>query len=402
MKLRIAMIVPGRFYAFDLARELIKRGHEVTLFTNYPKRMVVPFGVPASAVRSLWLQGASSKLNGWLRRRCALRGFETALHLWFGRWAAGQVVKKPWDAVICWSGVAEESFRVLERAGATLFLVRSSAHVRAQAQILEEEEIRSGSWQERPSPWMIAREEREYRLADCILVPSSFARDTFLQWGFLEKKIRKNLLGVQVSAFRPEPAVVEARCERILSGRPLRVLFVGTLSFRKGLLDALEMVRRLYGEPFEFRFLGPRAPGVETCVAELSRWAEVVSKQPEEELPRWYARGDLFLFPTLEDGYAVVLDQALSGGLPVLATAHCAAPDLIQEGVTGWILPIRRPDAFIDRLRWCQDHRKELAQMVRTVYKNRPSRDWADMANELEKILVEDRQDFRLPGAELR
>lgn len=379
--MKIAIAVHGRFHAFDVARELIQRGHEVSLFTNYPCWAVIPFGIPASAVRSFWLHG--------LLQRVTFRRFEAALHAWFGRWAASEIRKGVWDVVICWSGIAEESFQALKESSAIKFLERGSSHIRTQADLLAQEQSRTGIHQECPSSWMISREEREYLLADTIVVPSSFAYNTFLGRGISGKKVRKNLLGVQTGAFRPEPSVVESRCRRIRSGQPLRVLYVGALSFRKGLWDLLAITRRLSGKNFQFRFLGPAGPEVQAYLAELRRIAEIIHQQPQRDLPNWYAWGDLFVLPTIEDGYAMVLDQALAGALPILATTNCAGPDLIQEGRTGWVLPIRQPDAFVERLQWCQEHREDLAGMVQRIYDQHPARDWADVAEDLEGICEE-------------
>jgi glycosyltransferase involved in cell wall biosynthesis len=113
----------------------------------------------------------------------------------------------------------------------------------------------------------------------------------------------------------------------------------------------------------------------------------MVPRQPQAKLPGWYAGGDIFMLPTLEDGFAVVLTQASAGGLPILATTNCAAPDFVRDGQNGWVLPIRDPDAFIDRLRWCDKNRDELAEMVDRTYNDFRPRDWDDVAAGFEGLL---------------
>jgi len=116
--------------------------------------------------------------------------------------------------------------------------------------------------------------------------------------------------------------------------------------------------------------------------------ADFVSKEPQDQLPKHYAWGDLFVFPTIEDGFAQVLAQAQASGLPILATTNCAAPDLIEEGRTGWVLPIRSPESFIEKLKWCDTHRQELAQMVEWVYNQPPRFDWNKVAGEFERAFL--------------
>jgi glycosyltransferase involved in cell wall biosynthesis len=191
--------------------------------------------------------------------------------------------------------------------------------------------------------------------------------------------------------FRPAPAVIEARCRRILSGQPLRVLYVGALSLRKGLWDADAIVRRLGTERFQFRFVGPVNPEVRPLAQSLGEIVELVPKQPQQNLPSWYADSDLFLFPTIEDGFAVVLAQAHANALPILTTPNCSGPEFIRDGETGWILPIRSPEAFVERLGWCDANRPALADMVRRVYTRYRVLDWDDVAADFEALCMVER-----------
>src|SRR5688500_8529662 len=72
-KLKIAIVVHGRFHAFNLARALLERGHEVTLFTNYPKWAVERFHFPAERVRSFWVHGVLTRAAEMLQRKNVLR-----------------------------------------------------------------------------------------------------------------------------------------------------------------------------------------------------------------------------------------------------------------------------------------------------------------------------------------
>src|SRR3981081_4438549 len=163
--MRIAIAVHGRFEAFDLARELVRRGHQVGLLTNYPRWAVEPFGVPGQCVRSFWPHGVLTRAVARIGRH-ALRRYEPQLHMLFGRWASSLIRRESWDVVYAFSGVAEESLRTTPRGSSLRLGVRASTHIRAQAALLRDEEIRTGPHQDRPSRWMIAREEREYALAD--------------------------------------------------------------------------------------------------------------------------------------------------------------------------------------------------------------------------------------------
>lgn len=384
--MRIAIGVHGRFHAFDLARALLERGHEVTVFTNYPRWAATRFGLPPASVRSFWLHGIAARACLRFRARSRALYPEGPLHRTFGRWLAKRLARERWDVAHLFSGVAEEALLALSSAANERLLLRGSAHIRVQARILSEEEGRTSARIDRPSDWMVAREEREYRLADHICVLSSFAFETFVSLGVPPSKLVLHPLGTRVDRFRPKPEVLEARCRRILSGEPLRVLYVGALSFQKGLWDLADVVRALAGEGFEFRLVGPKAQESLRVLSSLSLTATVCPKVRQADLPNAYAWGDVFVFPTLHDGYAQVLAEASASALPILTTTNCSGPDFIRDGENGWVLPIRRPDLIVQRLRRCEAERRKLGEMVRSICVGYRPRDWSEVAADFESI----------------
>jgi glycosyltransferase involved in cell wall biosynthesis len=380
MAYRIALVVHGRFHMFDLGRELLARGHDVQLFTNYPRCVVKRFGIPPERVRSFVTHGVTTRACNRLLPASAGGLVERVGNTAFARWSARVVPRQEWDVVFSMSGVAEELFTALEGRPLLRVLHRGSAHIRTQRRLLEEEQERVGLWVEKPSDWIVAREEREYALTDVIHVLSEFARKSFAEQGVPDEKVYMLRLGVRLSNFLPPQSVIEERMRRIRAGMPLRILSVGTFCCRKGAWDLCEVVRALRGGPFAFRFVGPVASDARRLARDLDKDAEFTGKRPQSELPRDYEWGDIFLLPTIEDGFAVVLTQALASGLPLLITPNCAGPDLIREGEHGWAVPIRNASAIIERLHWCQAHREELAEMVQKVCQSSHGFDWAGTA----------------------
>jgi glycosyltransferase involved in cell wall biosynthesis len=380
----MAIVVHGRWDAFDLARELHARGLEIGLFTNYPAWAVQRFGVPVECIRAFPIHGA-------LVRACARLGLEgrteRVLHAAFGGWAASRLAKEQWDVVYAFSGVAEEAFQTLSPPRSLRVLVRESAHVRAQDELLQQEQRRTGVPQARPSAWRIAREEREYALADLIRVLSSFTYETFVEQGTARDRLALVVSGAAVERFRPPLSVIHARISRIESGEPLRILNVGTFALRKGMWDMAALIRQLGTQRFRFRFVGPILPEASSLADDLARTGvEFVPKQPEAELPASYAWGDVFVLPSIEDGFPAVLAHASAAGLPILTTPNGAGRDLVRDGSNGWVLPVRAPGAFAERLDWADKHRLELATMARDTYEHFQPRDFSQVAAELETV----------------
>jgi glycosyltransferase involved in cell wall biosynthesis len=386
--LKIAIGVHGRFHAFELARALIESGADVRVFTNYPAFIARRFGLPSERVRGNLAHGMVVRLAGRLDpQRRNLRQDER-LHVWFGRWLARRLAREQWDASYTWSGVSREYLEANRCAGVRL-MARGSAHIRAQAQLLAEEQDRTGVPQEQPNPLVMAREEREYTLADAVVTLSTFSRKSFLERGHSPERVKLMVSAARVDTFRATPQVVAERARRIRAGEPLRVLNVGTFSYRKGVHDWAAVVRAFPPDRFRFRFVGAVAPEATALARGLHGRMEFVERVTQAELPAQYAWGDVFLFPTIEDGFPAVMAQACAAGLPQLSTPNGAGEDLFREGENGWLRPIRRPDLLVEQLRWCDAHRSELAAMAERISGRFQQRDWSDAAGDFIRIVAE-------------
>jgi glycosyltransferase involved in cell wall biosynthesis len=383
--MKIAVVVHGRFHAFDLTRALLEQGHDVLLLTNYPKAIVKKFGVPPEKTSSYLAHGILSRslVKAFGERFC-----EPQLHQMFGRWAARQLRGRSVDAIHSFSGISEEILQTIKGTGPIISIMRGSSHIEVQARLLAQEEKRAGVWIATPSRWMLEREKREYAAAPLIIVLSSFARQSFLDQGVPLEKLRIVPLGSELKRFRPSAQVIEDRCNRIRSGKPLRVLTVGSFSFQKGILDLVSVSKAMSGR-MSFTFVGSISDEARSLKRNSSSYLTFIPKVRQHELPDYYRESDVFLFPTIQDGYAAVLAQAQASGLPILATTNCGAPDIVQESKTGWVRPIRRPEVLIERLCWCNENRAELADMVRDAYQQFQPRDWNHVAADLVKIYSE-------------
>ena len=378
--LKFDIVVQGRFHGFELARALLGLGHDVVVHTNYPRYVVQRFGVPAANVRSFVGHGVVSRIGSRLHRYMPTT-VDAMLHQSFGRWAA-RSLRPDADVVYGFSGVMEEILKSPRRRCQLRTLLRGSAHIREQARILGEEEDRIGARLDGPSGWMIGREEREYELADKIFVLSTFALESFLSQGVPPNWLELCRLGVDLSHFRASNIVVAERVKRVLGKAPLRVLTTGAFSFRKGARDIADVATEL-SKKMVFRFVGDRLPETAELARQNSQNIEFIDREPEKSLVQHYAWADVFFFPTIEDGFAMVLLQAAAAGLPIIATANCSAPDFVVEDQTGWIIPIRNTDGFIRRLSWCDENRETLARMISTIPRTNHAWDWRCVAAEL-------------------
>ena len=122
---------------------------------------------------------------------------------------------------------------------------------------------------------------------------------------------------------------------RFTSERPLRVLFLGLINLRKGVARLLEAARILRDEPVEFWMVGPVEIANASTIAEAGRvkWFGPVTRNQAAE---FYRNADVFILPTLSDGFAITQLEAQAHGLPVIASKNCGK--VVENGVNGIIL----------------------------------------------------------------
>lgn len=386
--MKIAIVVQGRFHAFDLAKALRARGHDITILTNYPQFICKRFGVSNVSVKSFLLHGILVRTVEVIRRLIGrFPECERSLHILFGTWAELNLRHTYWDCIYSFSGVSEESLRSSRVHTRSFLLVRGSAHIDEQVRLLREESVRTRSTQQVPSDWRIVRERREYELAQHIVTLSTFAYRSFIERHIPSSKVALMPLGVNTQSFHSTPDDIEGRCARITSGAPLRVLYVGNISFQKGILDLLDIANAFSPSELTIQCVGQVTDEVLEICKTASPVIHFLGKHPQQALLHFYTSSDLFIFPTIQDGFAVVLAHALACGLPVLTTTNSGGPDLMNTDSCGWVLPIRKPDAFIERLKWCLSNRQELANMVCALHSSYQPRSWANVAEAFEHIV---------------
>jgi glycosyltransferase involved in cell wall biosynthesis len=164
------------------------------------------------------------------------------------------------------------------------------------------------------------------------------------------------------------------------------VLYVGSLGQRKGLSYALDAVQAL-GEQVSLTLIGRvTAPECRPLVAALERhrWIETL---PHHQILEQMRQHDVLVLPSLFEGYALVISEALSQGLPVLTTANSGATQAIRDGVEGFIVPIRSSQAIAERLQQLGSNRDLLAAMRLACLRRAAELSWAGYEQALRAVV---------------
>jgi glycosyltransferase involved in cell wall biosynthesis len=229
------------------------------------------------------------------------------------------------DVLICMSGLYLWAPRYARwRYGAQIHLHRSSRHILSQKEILA-----ALPAARQVSHFMVRREKAGYALADHIIVPSIHVVESFAPWPNCAAKLVLNPLGVDLALF---PMRETAKADRPT------VLFVGQWSYRKGVDLLAAAVRQL---PFaKLVHVGAMDDAPFPDEPQFEHHNHV----PQSALTDYYANAQLFVLASREDGFGVVLSQALASGLRVVCTNRTGGPDLVRLAGVARLIKIVPPD----------------------------------------------------------
>jgi starch synthase len=276
------------------------------------------------------------------------------------------------SAVYAYEDGAASSFAAAKKRGLFRIYDLPIGYWKAARAILDEELTREPEWSSTltgtlDSAQKLARKDEELALAQTVIVASSFTKKTLEMATGLDKPVHIIPYGA--------PDVLDLSVERQASG-PLKVLFVGGLGQRKGLsylLNSMEMI----SQQATLTMIGMKTS--ETCkplndAVRKHRWIPSLTHDRLLEEMRWH---DVLVFPSLFEGFGLVLLEAMSQGLPVIATAHTAAPDLIEDGREGFIVPVRSAEAIAEKLHLLARDPDLLFGMKQAALDTAKSRSWA-------------------------
>ncbi|MEM7384234.1 MAG: glycosyltransferase family 4 protein [Verrucomicrobiota bacterium] len=357
MKISISATNPCHLY--DLARALHSRQNLGTYYSGYPLwKLPESNNLPARSFSLRTLAVYSS-----LRLPSRLRPRPRNLFLWqdshFDRKVARNL--QPCDFVHAMPGQCLETFRRARTLGIRRVLNHPTGPPQQNAQCLHEEYTRVGMRFEEETYYDQAfyrQQSRELALADYHCVASSIVEQQLLSSGIPADRIWTIPYGVNPEIFHRKKDLSEP-----IPG-PFRILFAGEQTLRKGVRFLLEAFRLSGRSDWEGHFYG--SPSRETERDLLNYRGEprlhFHGAVNQTELAAAMNRADVLILPSLEEGFGLVVVQALSCGLPCLVSDRVGASDLIQHHQNGSIFPPCHPRALFEELSWWESHHRRIEE----------------------------------------
>ncbi len=283
------------------------------------------------------LKASLARENGWtlIDRR----------NQWFQKQAVGQLARNHngQPTLFAYSYAAREIFEFARERGWRTVLGQidpGPAEERIVAGLQQ-----NTDWEPAPKAYW-DNWRNECLLADQIVVNSNWSRDALIAEGIAAEKLR-----VIPLAYEPanDTSSFQRHYPRAFSAeRPLRVLFLGQVNLRKGVAQLLEAVQLLSGEHVEFWFVGPmqiRVPQ-ELKLHPQVRWFGVA---PRASVESYYRDADVFILPTLSDGFGLTQLEAQAWKLPVIASRYCG--EVVRDGFNGIVLEAVSGEAIAEVIR---------------------------------------------------
>jgi glycosyltransferase involved in cell wall biosynthesis len=368
--MNVTVSVCGRFHAFNLAQQLYRHKHLYNLITTYPSFEAVNYGIPSEKISSLLylevLSRAWNRLSGWLQA-------DYNLQLYFLEQFDRSVVNllsPGFDIFVGWSGACFWSFRRAKEMGAITIVERGSSHIEYQSQILQEEYERWGLKFTATHRGVYERELQSYLEAERIAVPSLYVKRTFLERGTPASKLIHVPYGTSLKEFYPVPK----------ENQIFRVIHCGGITLRKGVQYLLKAFYELNLPDAELWLVGTVDSEIEPFLAKYQNDRIILKgKQPQNQLRWFYSQCSVFCLASIEDGFGMVIPQAMACGLAIIHTSNTGGEDIVRDGVDGFCIPIRDVEKLKEKILLFYENPKLRTEMGKNALEQaRKSLSWDD------------------------
>ena len=262
--------------------------------------------------------------------------------------------------VYCYEDCAEQIFLTARDLNLKRAYDLPIAYWETVRSLLRQEIERYPDWEPtlgatRDSEEKLSRKTRELELAEMVVCPSEFV------FSSLPSKIRDQKR-CSVIPFGTPCCELEEESKQLNEKHTLRVLFAGALTQRKGLADLFAAMRLIKSNEIELVVMGSLLKPLNWYRQRLANFTYEPPRAHNDVL-RLMKSCDVLVLPSIVEGRALVQQEAMACGLPVIATRNAGADDLIVDSETGFLVPIRAPEAIAEKLSWCVQNRRLLAGM---------------------------------------
>jgi glycosyltransferase involved in cell wall biosynthesis len=375
--MKVSIIVGGKFHAFNLAEQLERRNYLRQIITSYPVWKICNYyNIKKKKIITIFIKEIIERIILKLNLQKYLSFILFCTNLYFQYLSSNKVHFKSINIIVGWAGFSLKSFKKCENYKVIKILERGSSHIRFQSNILLEE-YKKFNLKYFYDQKLIEKELEEYDIADYISVPSKFAEKTFINEGFKKEKIITVPYGVDLKIFRPKQ-----KTENIF-----RFIYVGSISIRKGVIYTLKAFEELNLPKAELILVGKIDYEISNIIKKYKKNKNIkfIGHVNQNKLVEFYNKCDVFVISSIEDGFAMVILQALACGLPVICTVNSGGSEQIVNGRNGYIVPIRDIEKLKFKMLDLYSNEKKIIYMKKKIIFNRSKFSWDNYGDKIVK-----------------
>ena len=370
--MKVIISVFGKFQAFSLAEQLQRKKYLAKLYTTYPKFLISKkYKIPKKNIASLFLieiiwRAFRSKLS--IKNKLFLNYYLKIIY----DFLISLFLNREIDIFIGWSSASLFCLKKSKKLGITTIIERASTHILEQNKILKKE-YKKYNLIFPDEKKFIKRELQEYELADYISIPSIFVKDTFIKNGIPEDKLLLNTFGVNLDQFSKKKR----------EDNKFRFIFVGNFSIRKGSHYLIKALSELGNLNFEFWHIGGVDKNMHQFIKKYkSDKMSFLGVKKNDELAYYYSQCNVFVLPSLEEGLALVIQEAMSCGLAIICTQNTGGSTVIKDESEGFIIPPADEKFLKEKLLWCFNNQSKCTDMgLKASKKVLENYKWDDYGN---------------------
>lgn len=350
--LKVTIAVHAKYQAFRLVEGLDAAGVLDTLYTVYPKFKIPPYKINLARVRSFNFLGALRYVNV----RLGIELSDEIISYLYDHWVAFNL-KKPKGKWVFhgWSGFSLMSLQKAKKLGGVAVVDRACPHIDFQQELIAEEKTRLLGRPFVPErKKLFDKMKREYEIADYIMVPSEYSRKSFIERGFDPLKV------IAIPLCNEKLTVPKAEENKI--PHKFTVLCVGGIFYRKGMYYLLKAWEELALQDAEL-ILKSAIPSEFPELLNIPNVRYLTHYVSDEEIAKLYQSASIFVLPSLDDGFGMVVAEAMAAGLPVIVTENVGISDGVEQGRDGFVVPIRDVGALKEKIKYFYDNPEEVKRM---------------------------------------
>jgi len=270
-----------------------------------------------------------------------------------------------------WTDLAPGALNKAKKQGSILILEGANSHVKNANDLITYENEKLG-FKDIYYKYKLEHVLKLYKLYDYVICPSNFVYDSFYKNGFAKDKLIIVPYGVDLKKFQ---------MKKDRRDKKFRAIFAGSLQLRKGIQYMLPAWKELNLNNAELVVLGRVWPDTAKIVERYKNDSSIRFVGFDSDASVHMKNSDIFVFPTIEEGSALVTYEAMASGLPMVTTYNSGT--FARDGKEGFIVPIRDTEALKKKIKYLYDNPDVCKKMSLAARKRAENFSWESSGNKL-------------------